>query len=98
MKKLSIKKTLNKIAALTLIFVMVAGTTFTASASDETRREGAKKSENKETGQPGQSAQAGQTGTSTIENQEKVAITVYNSNIGLVKDTARFACRAAPHN
>ncbi|MBK9706091.1 MAG: DUF4139 domain-containing protein [Acidobacteria bacterium] len=78
---------LNKIAALTLIFVMVAGTTFTASASDETRREGAKKSENKETGQPGQSAQAGQTGTSTIENQEKVAITVYNSNIGLVKDT-----------
>jgi hypothetical protein len=88
MKKLSMKKTLNKIAAFTLIFTMVAGTTFTASASDETRREGeVKKSENKETGQAGQSAQAGQTGTSTIENQEKVAITVYNSNIGLVKDT-----------
>ena len=88
MKKLSMKKTLNKIAAFTLIFAMVAGTTFTASASDETRREvAAKKSENKETGEAGQSAQAGQTGTSTIENQEKVAITVYNSNIGLVKDT-----------
>ena len=88
MKKLSIKKTLSKIAAFTLIFTMVAGTTFTASASDETRREvAAKKSENKETGEAGQSAQAGQTGTSTIENQEKVAITVYNSNIGLVKDT-----------
>ncbi len=75
---------LNKIATFTLIFAVVAGTTFTASASDETRREGARKSENKETGE---AAQTGQTGTSTIENQEKVAITVYNSNIGLVKDT-----------
>src|SRR5262245_14508513 len=30
---------------------------------------------------------SGQVGTSTIENQQNVAITVYNSNLGLVKDT-----------
>lgn len=34
-----------------------------------------------------QSGQPVQFGTSTIENQRSVAITVYNSNLGLVKDT-----------
>jgi hypothetical protein len=34
-----------------------------------------------------QAGQPGQTGTSTIEDQKNVAITVYNSNIGLIKDT-----------
>jgi len=34
-----------------------------------------------------ESAQNPQTGTSTIEDQTGVAITVYNSNLGLVKDT-----------
>ncbi len=33
------------------------------------------------------SGQNSQTGTSTIEDQKSVAITVYNSNLGLVKDT-----------
>ncbi len=37
--------------------------------------------ENSQAGQPGQA------GASTIEDQKSVAITVYNSNIGLVKDT-----------
>ena len=46
--------------------------------SDAARREGAKMTE---------SPQAAQTGSSTIEDQTGVAITVYNSNIGLVKDT-----------
>ncbi|MCI0388145.1 MAG: DUF4139 domain-containing protein [Acidobacteria bacterium] len=32
-------------------------------------------------------SQPGQVGTSTIEDQQGVAITVYNSNLGLVKDT-----------
>ncbi|HKQ80539.1 MAG TPA: DUF4139 domain-containing protein [Blastocatellia bacterium] len=34
-----------------------------------------------------QANQPGRVGTSTIENQQNVAITVYNSNLGLVKDT-----------
>ncbi len=34
-----------------------------------------------------QTTQTAQTGTSTIEDQQSVAITVYNSNLGLVKDT-----------
>lgn len=34
-----------------------------------------------------QSGSAGQVGVSTIDNQDKVAITIYNSNLGLVKDT-----------
>jgi hypothetical protein len=33
-----------------------------------------------------QAATSSQTGTSTIEDQQSVAITVYNSNLGLVKD------------
>lgn len=64
-----------------LAIVMIAGTTFSASASDEARDEGAKMNEQSTSGQ------SGQVGSSTIDNQEKVAITVYNSNIGLVKDT-----------
>ncbi len=40
--------------------------------------------ENSQAAQPGQ---PGQVGASTIEDQKSVAITVYNSNIGLVKDT-----------
>ncbi len=34
-----------------------------------------------------ESTQAAQTGSSTLDDQKSVAITVYNSNIGLVKDT-----------
>jgi hypothetical protein len=40
-----------------------------------------------ENAQAAQTGQPGQVGTSTIENQQSVAITVYNSNLGLVKDT-----------
>ncbi len=47
-------------------------------ASEAAPREGANMS---------QQMQASQVGSSTIEDQKSVAITVYNSNIGLVKDT-----------
>lgn len=47
-------------------------------ASEGTPREGVNMS---------QQTQASQVGSSTIEDQKSVAITVYNSNIGLVKDT-----------
>jgi len=40
-----------------------------------------------ENSQAAQTGQTGQVGISTIEDQKNVAITVYNSNIGLVKDT-----------
>lgn len=68
--------------ALFLTPTTIPGTTFVANASDETRREGAKKMI--ENSQPGQNSQAG---TSTLDDQQGVAITVYNSNLGLVKDT-----------
>lgn len=67
--------------ALFLTSITILGTTFVANASDETRREGAKMIENSQIGQ------LPQVGTSTIEDQQSVAITVYNSNLGLVKDT-----------
>jgi hypothetical protein len=60
-----------------LAMVMLSGTMLARVPSDETRREGAKMSEPTQT----------QAATSTIENQTSVAITVYNSNISLVKDT-----------
>lgn len=66
-------------AALASGALMVA--TSVVSASKEDGREGAKMKENPP---PGQSSQVG---TSTIEDQQSVAITVYNSNLGLVKDT-----------
>jgi hypothetical protein len=34
--------------------------------------------------------EAGQTGSSTIDDQQSVALTIYNSNLGLVKDTRRL--------
>lgn len=40
-----------------------------------------------ETTETSQGGQNPQTGTSTLEDQKNVAITVYNSNLGLVKDT-----------
>ena len=40
-----------------------------------------------ENSQAAQTGQTGQVGISTIEDQKNVAITVYNSNLGLVKDT-----------
>src|SRR5262244_1868012 len=40
-----------------------------------------------ENSQASQTGQTGQVGISTIEDQKNVAITVYNSNLGLVKDT-----------
>lgn len=75
---------INKILAThALVFALVSGTLTgnAAGKSDETKREGAKMTENP---QPGQNSQAG---ASTIEDQKSVAITVYNSNLGLVKDT-----------
>lgn len=71
----------RKLAAYALALALIPGTTSVAGASDQTRREGAKMTENN------QSGQNPQIGTSTIEDQKSVAITVYNSNLGLVKDT-----------
>jgi hypothetical protein len=71
----------REMTAFLLAFAIIVGTTPAATASDGTGREGAKMTETTQAGPQGQ------TGTSTIEEQKNVAITVYNSNIGLVKDT-----------
>lgn len=78
------RKFVRKLMARSLPLVLALGTTFWAAASDQPRREGAKMTETTETSQGGQNPQ---TGTSTLEDQKNVAITVYNSNLGLVKDT-----------
>lgn len=80
--KMILMKNFGKRLAPHLVALAIAfGTILTASASDETRREGGKMTEDS------QAAQTGQAGASTIEDQKSVAITVYNSNLGLVKDT-----------
>jgi hypothetical protein len=81
MKSTLLEKYGRLLTAHLLAVAIIAGTTLTVSASDEVGREGVNMTENNQTGQPGQ------VGTSTIEDQKSVAITVYNSNIGLVKDT-----------
>lgn len=73
-----------------LVLVLLMGTTFSAMASDEDGKSGAVSSETSKTGQSGQagqSGQSGQSGSSGIDDQKSVSITVYNSNLGLVKDT-----------
>src|SRR5437763_1372771 len=80
------RKTIHTLTAHLLVLTFLAGSTLAADSSpnltpnlaDAARREGAKMTE------PTQAAQAG---SSTIDDQKNVAITVYNSNIGLVKDT-----------
>lgn len=76
------------LAAHSMILALLLGTTSVTSASahesDQPRREGATMTE---TTQPTQGGQTTQTGTSTIDDQKNVSITVYNSNLGLVKDT-----------
>lgn len=72
------------LAAHSLTIALLLGTTSVTTASDQPRREGVTMTE---TTQPTQTGQTAQTGTSTIEDQKNVAITVYNSNLGLVKDT-----------
>lgn len=85
MKNYSTKKIMNLLTTALLAISLVPGAGLAAPASDETRKEGNNKmSENRQPDPAGQTVQAGQ---STIDNQEKVAITVYNSNLGLVKDT-----------
>ncbi len=75
----------RRLTAHLLALALTVGTTISVMGSDringDVKREGANMTEANPTAQ---SAQAGQ---STIEDQKSVAITVYNSNIGLVKDT-----------
>jgi hypothetical protein len=71
---------------LALALALILGTARPASAglgndNDPKREGGAGMTETNP------AAQSPQTGQSTIEDQKSVAITVYNSNIGLVKDT-----------
>ena len=72
------RKTGRSLIAHWLMLAILAGSMLASNMPDETRREGAKMTE---------PTQTGQTGTSTLDNQDKVAITIYNSNIALVKDT-----------
>src|SRR5439155_25126047 len=76
------RKTVHTLTAHLLALAFLAGSTLASdpppTSLDAARREGAKMTE---------STQAAQTGSSTIDDQKSVAITVYNSNIGLVKDT-----------
>lgn len=79
-------KTCRTFAAWILTFALFAGNTLAAN-DGPTRREGEKKM-NAENNVAEPVAQTpNQPGTSTIEDQKSVAITVYNSNLGLVKDT-----------
>ncbi len=80
-------KTCRTFAAWTLTFALFAGNTLAAN-DGPVRRAGGKKKMSEETNIAEPAGQtAGQPGTSTIEDQKSVAITVYNSNLGLVKDT-----------
>src|SRR5574341_765746 len=83
-KMISLNNFSQRLVAHLVALAITFGTILTASASDETLCEGAKMTENSQAAQTGQ---PGQAGTSTIEDQKSVAITVYNSNIALVKDT-----------
>ncbi len=76
-------KSCRTLLAWALTFTLLSGNALAAS-DDRAKREGAKMDNETTTEQAATSAQAG---TSTIEDQKSVAITVYNSNIGLVKDT-----------
>lgn len=79
-------KTLGRLlTAHLLALALTLGTAFAAPASDKSSREGGTMSD--KTTENSQAAQTNQAGTSTIEDQKSVAITVYNSNLGLVKDT-----------
>ncbi|MEP7342561.1 MAG: hypothetical protein ABI977_32840, partial [Acidobacteriota bacterium] len=69
------------LVAYALALALMPATTSIAGASDKALHEGAKMTENEQQGQNSQ------VGTSTIEDQKSVAITVYNFNLGLVKDT-----------
>lgn len=76
----------KRMAAHLLALAISIGAVLTAFASgnSDAKREGAKMTETT----PGaQASPSGQANQSTIEDQKSVAITVYNSNIGLVKDT-----------
>lgn len=82
MKYRRLKKHGLSTATHLLSLMLVAGTSFAANDADHTRaaREGNTMTEPV-------APQTTQVSTSTLENQTSVAITVYNSNIGLVKDT-----------
>lgn len=77
----------RKLGTYSLSLVLALGTTTLVGASDQPRREGANMTEAAETPQGDQRGQGAQSGASTLEDQKSVAITVYNSNLGLVKDT-----------
>ncbi len=78
-------KTCRTFAAWTLTFALFAVNALAAN-DGPARRAGGKKKMSEETNITEPAAQT-QPGTSTIEDQKSVAITVYNSNLGLVKDT-----------
>lgn len=83
-------KTCHTFAAWTLTFTLLAGNTLAANDGPARRKGGKKVSEETNVAEPtGQAGgqTTGQAGASTIEDQKSVAITVYNSNLGLVKDT-----------
>jgi hypothetical protein len=61
-----------------LALAFLVGSALASDPPNEMRRAGAKATE---------TTQTPQTGSSTIDDQQSIAITVYNSNIGLVKDT-----------
>lgn len=80
------QKAIQNFAAWTLTFTLLAGNTLAAN-DGKNRPKGASMTETA-TSEPAEPVtQTGATGTSTIEDQKSVAITVYNSNLGLVKDT-----------
>lgn len=84
----SLKNVGRLLTAHLLALAIAMVTTLAAPASDKSRREGETMNDKTtENSQAAQANQVGQTGTSTIEDQKSVAITVYNSNLGLVKDT-----------
>ncbi len=85
---ISLKYFGRRLTAHLLAATITLGLTLAAPASDKQKREGGQMNETmNENSQVSQTNQQGRVGTSGIEDQTRVAITVYNSNLGLVKDT-----------
>lgn len=83
----SLKNLGRRLTAHLLALAIAVTTALATPALDKSERDGGMMNDKAIEIQTVQANQPGQIGTSTIEDQKSVAITVYNSNIGLVKDT-----------
>ena len=76
-----------RIAVYLLALSLATGNGFATGTSDPARPAAATAREGEKMSEPSEPAVQSPVSTSTIEDQKSIAITVYNSNLGLVKDT-----------